>query len=353
MFDLKPNARRKTMAKKTKVVEKAEKVDSDSVKHSVPMAVDRDEAATPKRSKFVDRFRAKVKPTTKEVKADTRPVIDIDDETKQKFVDFAAARELAHMFEESEKELTSEVYDSIFERYKVALWKSKSQPVNPSVKVNRPDGHLEAEGQFTVQTGAKIKIKMPQVPENELPEDVMLKALVDLGVKRENAERLIEKEVSFVPQWSLNFTDMLNGVISEGKFVPASDSQIAASELLFQVVQGQDEDGNPLTSKARLDLLKGITEEGWALMRQNVESHTKYFPQLVEGKLFLDRVCNYADTIEELDAILTVFEPIHFCSRVKFACSDSKNDKDVRLCKIAESVIRKDEDSAIEEAYNK
>jgi hypothetical protein len=341
------------MAKKTKV-EKVEKVESE-VKHSVPMAGDRESASpSPRRSKLVDRFRGKVKPATKEVKSDARPVIDIDDETKQKFVDFAAARELSHMFEEHEKEYTAELYGSIFERYKAALWKSKSQPVNPSIKVNKPDGSLEAEGQFMVQTGAKIKIKMPPVPEGQMPEDVLLKALVDLGVKEENAVRLVEKEVSFVPQWSLNFTDMLNGVISEGKFTPASDPQIAASEALFQVVQGQDEDGNPLSAKDRIDLLKQITEEGWVLIKQNIEGHTKYFPQLVEGKLFLDRVCNYADTIEELDSILTVFEPIHFCSRVKFACSDTDEEKKKRLCGIADStIVGEDNDSEIERAYSK
>ena len=349
VFDLNPKTRKKVMPTKKKI-EKVEKVDE---KHSVPM-VEREEATLPKRSTLVDRFRGKVKPSTKEVKADSRPVIDMDDETKQKFVDFAAARELAHMFDEAEKELTSELYSSVFDRYKAALWKSKSQPVNPSIKVNKPDGSLEAEGQFMVQTGAKIKIKMPEVPEGELPEDVMLSALISLGVKKENAARLIEKEVSFVPQWSLNFTDMLHGIISEGRFNPATETQISASETLFQVVQGQNEDGEPLSSKERIDLLKGITEEGWILIKHNIENHTKYYPQLVEGKLFLDRVCTYADTFEELESILTMFDPIHYCSRVKFACSDSKEEKDNRLFAEAKATITgTSNDSEIEAAYKK
>lgn len=333
----------------------AKKVDSASedVKLSIPMAGER-EVAPRKHSKVVDRFRGKVKPSTKEVKPDARPVIDIDDETKEKFVNFAATKELFDIFEESKKEQTADVYGAIFEKYKDALWKTKTQPKNPAIKVERSGGGLEAEGQFIVQVGSKVKINMPQVAEEELPEDVLLKAMVDLGIKKSNAARLIENEVSFVPQWSLNFTDMLHGSIVEGKLQPANDSQITASEILFQVINGQDEDGNELTPKSRLDMLKGITDEGWILIKQNIESHTKYFPQLVDGANFLDRVCNYAETREELDMILTVFCPVHFCQRVKFACSDSPEDKIDRLVAEAKAAITgKSNDDEIERAYKK
>lgn len=338
------------MAKK--VSEKSEKSKSEVV-HSIPMGGERD-VAPRKHSKVIDRFRTKVKPATKEIKADSRPVIDIDDETKAKFVDFAATKELFDIFEESKKEQTSVIYGSIFEKYKDVLWKTKMQPKNPAIKVNKKDGSLEAEGQFIVQVGTKIKINMPSVGEDELPEDVLMKSLVDLGVKKSNAARLIENELSFVPQWSLNFTDMLHGVMLDGKLQPASDSQISASEVLFQVINGQDEDGNNLDSKSRVDMLKQISEEGWVLIRQNVENHTKYFPQLIDGANFLDRVCNYAETREELDSILTVFCPVHFCQRVKFACSDTEAEKKARLLAEAESAISgKDNDYEIERAYEK
>lgn len=352
VFDIKPKTRRKVMAKK-KVADKSESSEKDSdVKHSVPMAGERDVPAT-KHSKVVDRFRSKVKPSTKEVKADARPVIELDDETKAKFVEFAATKELFDIFEESKKEQTADIYREIFDKYTDALWRSKTQPKNPAIKVTNREGSLEAEGQFIVQVGTKIKINMPAVEEEELPEDVLLKTLVDLGVKKSNAARLIENEVSFVPQWSLNFTDMLHGVMLEGKLQPANDAQISASEILFQVVNGQDEDGNDLTHKSRLEMLNKISDEGWVLIKQNVESHTKYFPQLVDGANFLDRVCNYAETREELNSVLTVFCPVHFCQRVKFACSDTETNKKSRLIAKAKASIIGSDDDLIEEAYKK
>lgn len=324
------------MAKK--LTKKADKVESSDVGFSIPMAGDR-EVAPKKRSSVVDRYRGKVKPMTPAVKPDARPVIDIDDETKEKFVEFAATKELFDIFEESKKEQTSDIYRAIFDKYKDALWKSKTQPKNPSIKVANASGSLEAEGQFIVQVGTKIKINMPSVGEDELPEDVLMTSLVDLGVKKSNAAKIIENEVSFVPQWSLNFTDMLHGVNVEGKLQQASDAQISASEILFQVINGHDEDGNNLDSKSRLDMLKKISEEGWVLMKQNIESHTKYYPQLVDGADFLDRVCSYAETREELDSILMVFCPVHFCQRVKFACSDTPEAKTSRLVAEATSKI--------------
>lgn len=305
--------------------------------HAVPMA----EREPRKHSKVVDRFRTKVKPSTKEVPE--RPVIDIDDETKEKFVAFAATKELFDIFEASKKRQTAEIYSAVFDKYKDALWRSKSQPKNPSIKVEY-EGKLEAEGQFIVQVGSKVKIQMPEVGEDELPEEVMLSALKSLGVSAKNAERLVEREVSFVPQWSLNFTDMLHGTIIEGKLEQATDAQISASELLFQVINGQDEDGNDLNPKTRAEMLKNITDEGWGLIKKNIDRHTKYFPQLVDGANFLDRVCDYADSREELDSVLTMFCPVHFCQRVRFACSDTEEMKNSRLLEEAKAEIVKEDE---------
>lgn len=328
------------------------KKDENVEKLSIPMGGEREDSVPKvKHSKVVDRFRAKAKPIETK-KVTDRPVIDIDDETKEKFVEFAATKELFDAFEESKKRQTADLYESIFDRYKAVLWRNKTQPKNPSIKVEKADGRLEAEGQFIVQVGSKIKINMPPVGEEQLPEEVLFRSLVDLGVNKDNAERLIEKEVSFVPQWSLNFTDMLHGVMVEGKLQPASDEQISASEILFQVMNGQDEDGNDLTPKTRLDMLKKITEEGWVLLHQNIQNHTRYFPQLVDGAGFLDRVCNYAESMEELDSILTVFQPVHFCQRVKFACSDTPETKLDRLLSEAKATLtKKPNDDEIDRIY--
>lgn len=86
-------------------------------------------------------------------------------------------------------------------------------------------------------------------------------------------------------------------------------------------------------------MLKGITDDGWFAIKANVEGRTTYFPTLVDSADFLDRICEYADSREELGAILTVFNPVYYCSRVKFAVSDSVEDKRERLVEEAKTII--------------
>jgi hypothetical protein len=326
------------MPKKVIVEKKVDKV-VESEKVSIPVVKFDDEVSVKKHGRVVDRFRRKEK-TVSTPKVKDRPVIEIDEETKENFIIFAATKELLETFEDEKKTLTGSLYDSIFSQYKEVLWNSKTQPKNPAIKVEK-DGLLEAEGQFIVQVGSKIKINLPPVGEDEMPEDVMLKSLVDLGVSEENARRLIEKEVSFAPKWTLNFTDMLYGSMTDGKIVPATEKQVAASEILFQVMNNEDEEGNPLNFKSRIEMLKKITEEGWDLLNQNIKENTKYYPQLTDGAGFLDRVCSYANTFRDLDAILTVFQPVHFCQRVKFACSDPADVRLSRLISEADRIVTK------------
>lgn len=317
----------------------AKKVDAsvEVEKHAIPTAGDR--AAPAKTSRVIDRFRVKAKPNTKAVKADERPVIDIDEETQRRFVDFAAAKELFDLVEAEKSTLSKEVSRSVYDKFVDALWHAKSQPQNPAIKVKNSLGKVDAEGQFIVQGGSKIKVNMPEVGEEEQPEDALVRALTDLGLPYASAENLVGTEVSFVPQWSLNFTDLLRGEVKEGKIVPPTDTQLSAAEALFCVLNGEDAEGNRLDSKGRFDLLKSISENGWQALNENVEGHTTYFPTLVDSANFLDRVCNYASSREELDAILTVFTPVYFCSRVKFAVSDSAEGKTERLLDEAKSIL--------------
>ena len=329
---------KKSAAKSDAAQVKADAEIKSDVRHSVPMP---DRPAKSKTSKLINIMKGKATPASPKVKNDDRPVVEISEEMQQKFVKFAALKTLFDTFESAKKSNTGELYSSIMTSYQESLWTGKSKPKNPAIKVKN-QGRPDSEGIFIVSTGSKIKINMPPVQENEDPEEAMLRGLIDLGVSRKNAENLIEKEISFVPQWNLNFTDLLYGSFSEGKLKPATEVQVSASEALFSAINGLDEDGNELTSKERIDLLKSITDEGWFSVKNAVD--TKYFPKLLDGENFLDRVCNYANSIEELKAILTMFVPVHFLSHTKFGISDTVDTRNGRLIDEAVFNIRENLD---------
>ena len=106
---------------------------------------------------------------------------------------------------------------------------------------------------------------------------------------------------------------------------------------------GLNEDGESLDAKQRLALLKKFSVEDWELISNNIDNHTSYMPQLVSGGDFLDRVCDYAEFKEELDSILTMFRPVHFCQRVKFAVDSTSEDRQKRLVAEAISAITGEE----------
>lgn len=306
------------------------------VKHSIPTAGERGRATT---SKVMDRLRQKVKPNKKTVKDADRPVIDIDHETQVKFIEFACTRELFNKVEARDKAQSSEVVSEIYEKYVDGLWESKTRPQNPSIEARDSRGKLDAEGKFIVSGGSRIKIDMPEVHEDEQPEEALIRGLVELGVSNENAESLVSKEVSFTPQFVLNFTDLIRGEMKSNKIVPPTQIQMSAGEVLLCVINGEDLEGNRLTEKTRLEMLKCISSDGWEALRMNVDAKTTYVPILVDADGFLDSVCNYASSREELGLILTVFKPVKYCNAVKFAVSDSAEAKKERILEASRSLL--------------
>lgn len=324
---------------KAKTTKKAEDKSSETeqVRHSIPTMGERRPAGGG--SRLIDRHRQATKVTNKQVKDSERPVIDIPQSTQEKFIEFARTKEIFDLVEEEKKILQKDVSSEIYERFLDVLWASKCQPVNPSIKATDPTGKVDATGQFIVSAGSKIKINMIEPKDGESAEDALVRALINAGVSASNAERLVASEVSFAPQWTLNFTDMIRGEIVEGKVASPNPTQCEAAEILFCAIHGEDRDGNPVDDDQRLALLSSISSDGWISLESDIKKRTKYFPILSNSKDFLDRVCDYADSREELASVLSVFVPLYYPQRVVFAPSDSEASKKARMISEAKTII--------------
>lgn len=323
---------------KSKMAKKNEEVSNDSVRHSIPAMGERT-APSAAPSSVIDRHRRKFKPTSKPVKDSERPVIDIPQSTQSKFIDFACTKEVFDLVEKQKKTQQADVSSEIYESFVDALWRSKCQPANPNIEARTSSGKVDATGQFIVASGSKIKISMPEANDGEDPEDALVRGLVNAGVDPANAERLVSSEVSFVPSWTMSFTDMMRGEVKEGKINAPNPTAASAAEILFCAIQGEDTGGNPIDEKGRIELLKKISGDGWISLKSDIEKRTVYVPILVDSKDFLDRVCGYAESREELRSILAVFSPTHYCQRVVFAPNDSESSKKSRMVAEAKAVI--------------
>jgi hypothetical protein len=311
---------------------------ADSVKHSIPMANRSGDEPTSSGSSVADRFRKKLKPNTKAVKDNERAVINIDDDAQNRFVEFACVKEIFDKVEARKERKQKDVSSSIYAEFVDVLWRSKSKPQNPSIKARNDDG-IDAEGIFIVAAGAKMSVTMPEVMEDETPENALVRGLIEAGVSEKNARFLVKEEVCFFPTWRLSFTDLMRGEVKAGKIADPTPLQRTAAEILLCVINGEDLKGNSVDAKGRLEVLKDISDDGWDAIQENIHSNTTYAPMLVDSADFLDRVCNYANSKDELEGILTVFKPQHYCSRVKFDVSSSLADKKDRMVDQVRSIL--------------
>jgi hypothetical protein len=313
------------MAKTTKSTKSA--APAPAVSHAVP----KPNPATPAKAKasVIDRFRSKAAPTTVKVKEDDRPVVMLDSETEEMFVQYAAASEIFSYAEDRKKGLSAPLIDVLFDKYVDALWNTKRRPQNPNIKASS-GGKLEATGMFTVTAGQRLQVPMPPVNPGEPLEDAMIRSLTGIGMSRTNAASFVTNEISFVPKWDLNFTESLQS---------EDDNQRNAAEVLFCVINGEDAEGNALDLANRLSFLESISENGWNALRDKISGSTTYVPSLVDGDGFLDRVCGYVDSREELGKLLTLFKPVKGFRSVKFAVSDNETVKKQKLLAESKSVI--------------
>lgn len=313
-------------SKKTSATTEAAAKDSTPT-HAVPKP--NPVAPAKAKSSIIDRIRAKTPPTTVKVKEDDRPVVVLDAEAEEKFVKFSAASEICTLAENQKKKLSVPLIDYLFGKYVDTLWESKRQPKNPNINASI-GGRLEATGMFVISTGARIQVPMPQVNPGEPLEDAMIRSLTAIGISRPNAAAFVTNEVSFVPSWVLDFTESMQTQDSVRR---------EAAEILFCIINGEDADGNALDAEGRAEFVKSISENGWNSLRDKIIGGASYAPSLLDGEGFLDRVCNYVDSREELGKLLTLFKPTKGFRSVKFAVSDDETVKKQRLWNESKVVV--------------
>lgn len=310
--DMKSNPEAKTPESKTP---------ESSAKHSVPMP---DPKPKGKRSfSLMDKIRKKTQPKTKTSASKvSRPPLVLSEDSQDKFVEFAGIKVASEILTKRSENLYSQVVKDAWDSYIDLLWSCKHQPVNPEVKA-KSDG-VEATSIFSVSTGSSIKIEMPEMNEDESEEEALIRKLVSFGVSRMNATRLVENEVSVVPSINLNLSRLMSGKTEKGNLIHSSDVERDAGENLYCGLTGMSHDGEPISIKDRLKYFSSITEEGWEAVQKLIEDDTTCTPSLVFGGGFFDRVCDYAESKEELKSIMRLFRTTLSFRSVDVVADDNK-----------------------------
>lgn len=276
--------------------------------------------------------------TSAEIK--DRPVITIaDPELEEQFLEFAATKELFDIFEAKKKTESKLVYEKLWEIFKDKVWQYKVQPKNPTIEVVI-NGVQEAKGIFMVKGGSSFKVNMSRVMEKQHPREVFVNDLMAAGFSNKAmAVEVFEKELDTTPNWILNFTELMHGKIVDKKFISAESHEMDAAKKLFVALQGEQK-GRKFDLATRRALMNSIEEVGLDDIRKNILANVVYNTCLKSPEGFLDRICGYCASREDLDALLTIITPQYYCTYVKFAPTADAAVKSQRLAKESDQIVR-------------
>jgi len=300
------------MPSKTQTSKKT--TDKKKKKQSIPAAGDGPPTTKPN---VLARFAKKSKPKAKSVAKKDRPKLDLPKDVQEAFLNYAPLKRITDLFETRRKQEAAELADEILEHYIELLWAKKKRPDTPVIEARGEDGKVDSTGQFLVQQGSFLKVNMPEVGDDEEGDKIFVQALVDLGLQKDDAENLTEKELDLTPQWAIPLTTLIRG----------SGETASAASKLFCWLQGEDEEGNEIDPDEPLVLSAAERQS----LGEYVDENATYNPQILEPSNFLDRVCDYANTVEQVKAILTMIRPRFYVTRTKFGVNSSETEKRDRL----------------------
>jgi len=311
------------MAQKQKQKQKGKDKSKAKDKPSIPTA---GQGKPTSRPNVLARFSKKAKPKTKKVAKKDRPKLPITPDLEEKLKSYAPLKRLTDLLEARRKQEAKDLGEAIWQHYIDFLWQKQKAPETPKIEARDENGKVDCQAQYMVQQGLKIKINLPPMDEDDDAAEVFVAALVDQGVSEDDARNFVESELDLTPQWSIPITTLCAG----------DDPQLKnAAEKLFLWLQGEDEDGNELDDDAPLVL--DASEK--AALGEYVNEEAVTDPKLVDPSNFLDRVCNYFSTNDDIAAALSMVTPTHFLSRTEFGVSSSEAEKTTRLKEQANQIV--------------
>jgi hypothetical protein len=265
------------------------------------------------------------KPTKKAAVASNRPDIDLDAPLAVSFERFAAAdavQEVVAARLTQEKEFLNE---GCFKVWTERLWKSKTRPANPELKLEK-NGQLDIQGIYQVQE--KYVFNSPEIPVGQTLEQAVTTKFIELftatGMRPEDAEKsandLVTNELTLSPKPIIDLERLVYGHYegeSKNKtFVDATEAEQAIASKLIRMIKAR--------SAKELAAAGTFTDE-------EEQALIEYKSQMVVKKGFLQRVCSYVHSLDQLRMVFMIIKPVKFPQAKKFAASDTPDEKNHRL----------------------
>lgn len=232
---------------------------------------------------------------------------------------FCLNKAIVAPFNQEAEEIKSKLIDACFDGYLTRWWADQTRPSNPLVQVLNDEGLVDSQLLFILNDKFNVNIVGPQ-ESSEFNEEWATKAaigaLTNAGLTKSKATKFVEMEIECaVTCHFLTLSEMMEGHVGVGRkrIPPSAETQEAGRKmLLFLNWSGKSKHIEPLTEEE----INAITF-----------NKVSWIPR--PG--MLERVFNYAKSLDELKAILSIFAPVLTIRSEEFAVSDTATNRNKRL----------------------
>ena len=269
---------------------------------------------------------AALAPTTAKPKpgAKTKWEMELTNEAREMATRWISAKTVMEPVEKRVENAKAEFSDYALRLLATKLFESKVRPSNPLVVLKKADNKtVDHQFQFTLQD--KFKYRFPEVPEGTDTREHFIEVFRNLGLTAKNAEALVDNELDFNPVMGIRtITELLEGRYGEGReWIDSTPEEKAAGQKLAALLMWNGDMNATPTA---------LTPEEKAMVVERS-------PGMSVKAEFYNRVCNYAQNVDQLMAIFKVIIPICYPVYAKFAINDTETDKTQRKIAAAADIL--------------
>ena len=269
--------------------------------------------------------------------ADTDKVkLELPDRLKAAFIRLAGENEVGKLVIKVQDLDKEPLLEFAFDDFIDKLWGAKTRPASVEVQVRDDQGRLDSQGNFIVQTRFSINIPKPKKGETQSREELTIKEVAEklhgAGMEEEEAEavatRFVNTELDLTLKPTIDLDKWLRGR-DEGRgtnrtWVESSPEEQDMVSRMVLILQAR----NP-------NQLREITPLTQEELKKLIEY--EYRPVVRNG--FLERVCGYVHSKDQLKVLLDFITPTHFFSGLEYAMNSTAQDKIERQVDVLRTVL--------------
>jgi len=249
-----------------------------------------------------------------------------DDALMDDVKDLISSAAVAEVIDPIVKQKKAVVGNKLFDRWTQAMWDEKKLQSNPRIVVQKDSTVVRDMSflfmvKFRTNALASFIPKPDEIPEDETAESIVINALTSdlVGLSQETAEKLVAEEgdegegdAEFIIESQLNLSKSFDKL-----YYSSNETESGFAKKLLGYLNAEPAKGRKNVS------VPPVTDEERAILR------TDSLLKIKDG--FMERVCGYCETVEQLRNLLRFVKITIVCQNFEFAIGEEPEKRSARM----------------------